>query len=56
LICGGNQDQIIPSAEAERLAQLLRSCGANVSLELLDAGHGLTEHDVQIAHTWLVNL
>jgi predicted esterase len=56
LICGGNQDQIIRSAEAERLTQLLRSCGANVSLELLDAGHGLTEHDVQIAHTWLVNL
>ncbi len=56
LICAGNQDRIIPSAEAECLAQLLRSCGASVSLELLDAGHGLTDLDVQIACTWLINL
>jgi len=56
LICAGNQDQIIPSAEAERLAQLLRTCGATVSLELLNAGHGLTDGDLQIARTWLANL
>lgn len=56
LICAGNQDRIIPSAEAEGLAQLLRNCGATVSLELLNAGHGLTDVDVQIARTWLIDL
>ena len=56
LICAGNQDQIIASAEAERLVQLLRTCGATVSLELLNAGHGLTDGDMQIARAWLANL
>jgi phospholipase/carboxylesterase len=53
LICAGNQDPIVSASESERLATLLRRCGADVDLHFVNAGHGLTDLDVQYASGWL---
>ncbi|CAN5256812.1 alpha/beta hydrolase [soil metagenome] len=50
----GRQDPIIPPENSERLAHLLREAGADVTLEWLPTGHGLTREDVDAARAWLV--
>ncbi len=49
----GNQDPIVPTSEARRLVALLRSAGAEVTLHLFNAGHGLTNGEIEIARHWL---
>jgi phospholipase/carboxylesterase len=56
LIAAGNHDQIIPPDEANELAAMLESAGANVSLSIEEAGHGLTSQTVQVTQSWLANL
>lgn len=53
LILSGAVDPIIPLANAERLAGILKKAGANVRHETLPAGHGLSQADVTIAQEWL---
>ena len=53
LISAGDHDPIISKSGTENLAKLLRDCGANVGLRFVNAGHGLIDADVQIAHAWL---
>ena len=38
----GNHDPIIPTSESQRLAELLRGAGADVTIRFAKAGHGLT--------------
>lgn len=52
-IGAGNQDPIVPAFEARRLLALLRSAGADVTLHLFNAGHGLTNGEIEIARHWL---
>lgn len=52
-IGAGRRDPIIPPANVERLASLLRGSGADVTLEWRNAGHGLTGEDVDGAKRWL---
>jgi phospholipase/carboxylesterase len=52
-IGAGRRDPIIPAANVERLAALLRDSGADVTLEWRAAGHGLTAEDVHGAQRWL---
>jgi phospholipase/carboxylesterase len=52
-IGAGNQDPIIPPLEAQRLVELLRKAGANVTGHFANAGHGLTSDDVLTARDWL---
>jgi phospholipase/carboxylesterase len=52
-IGSGNQDPIIPASEAQRLVDLLRSAGADVTIRFLNAGHGLTNSEFEIARDWL---
>lgn len=52
-IGAGNEDPIVPTSEAHRLVELLRSAGADVTLHLLNAGHGLTNGEIEIARDWL---
>lgn len=52
-IGAGDQDPIIPRAEVQRLAELLRRSGADVTLRSFHAGHGLTSDDVIAARDWL---
>jgi phospholipase/carboxylesterase len=53
LIRNGRRDPLIPPAEGERLAGLLRSAGGRVDLEWSDAGHELTMEDVARAREWI---
>ncbi|HEY7001096.1 MAG TPA: alpha/beta hydrolase [Candidatus Udaeobacter sp.] len=55
-IGAGNQDPIIATSETQRLVNLLRDAGADVTVRFFEAGHGLTNHDVETAHHWLAGL
>ena len=55
-IGAGSEDPIIPTSETQRLVELLRSAGADVTLRFFNAGHGLTSSDVEIAKHWLDEL
>jgi phospholipase/carboxylesterase len=55
-IGAGDQDPIIPVSEAQRLVELLRRAGADVTLRFFNAGHGLTNSDVETAARWLKDL
>jgi predicted esterase len=52
-IGGGKQDVIIPPTETERLADLLRKAGAEVTARFFDAGHGLTNAELVLVKRWL---
>jgi len=52
-IGAGDQDPIVPASETERLAQLLRRAGADVTIHFATAGHGLTSDDFEAARHWL---
>lgn len=53
LVLSGNADPLIPADQRDRLAAILRSAGADLRYEVLDAGHGLTQPDLAIAAEWL---
>jgi phospholipase/carboxylesterase len=55
-IGAGKQDPIIPPSETQRLVELLRRAGADVTIRFFDAGHGLTNGEIEIARDWLVKL
>lgn len=52
-IGGGKQDTIIPPGETERLAELLREAGAEVTERFFEADHGLTNTEFVIVQRWL---
>ena len=49
----GRADPLIPAAEAERLADLLRQAGASLTIRWQPGGHQLTRQDVPQAQAWL---
>jgi predicted esterase len=53
LISNGRADPIVPLAETERLAALLRAAGADVTLAWQNAGHHLIREDLDRARAWL---
>lgn len=53
LLSEGRMDPLVPAANAERLAELFRSAGADVELAWQSGGHGLTQGDVTTARRWL---
>lgn len=53
LMLSGRDDPIVPSANSERLADLLRRAGATVDHQVLDAAHNLTARDLTLAAQWL---
>jgi len=52
-IGAGSEDPMVPDGHPQRLADALRGCGADVTLHLAPAGHGLTLQDVEAARGWL---
>jgi phospholipase/carboxylesterase len=52
-IGAGDQDPIIPSSETQRLVDLLRDAGADVTIRFFRAGHGLTNSEIEAAGQWL---
>jgi phospholipase/carboxylesterase len=55
-IGAGNQDPLIPPSETWRLVELLRNTRARVTPSFANAGHGLTDSDVETARLWLTEL
>jgi predicted esterase len=55
-IGAGNQDPIIPTSDTQRLVELLRRTGADVTIRFLEGGHELTRDDVDAAREWLTTL
>lgn len=52
LLVNGASDPIVPPDHAVRLASLLRAGGAEVTQQMLPAGHGLTQADLAAAKAW----
>lgn len=52
----GEFDTIVPNEQADRLSQLMRGAGANVTVELMRASHTLTQEDVAVARDWIGRL
>jgi predicted esterase len=53
LISNGKMDPLVSAEETERLAALLRSAGADVTVAWQNSGHELTDRDVITAREWL---
>jgi phospholipase/carboxylesterase len=54
-IGAGRNDPIVPAANAEELARVLRDAGADVTLYWQDAGHTITSQEVAAAQKWIFN-
>ena len=54
-IGAGRNDPIAPAAQAERLADMFRRAGADVSLHWEPGGHALTDGEVSAAAEWLAH-
>lgn len=52
LLLNGTVDPIVPPDQPPRLAALLRAGGADVTQQMLRAGHGLTPADFADAQVW----
>lgn len=55
-IAAGQDDPIVPPAESEALAKLLRTAGADVDLVWQSGGHALGRADVSTAADWLASI
>ena len=53
LISNGRVDPLVPVAETDRLAALLRAAGADVTVMWQQAGHQLVQGDIASARGWL---
>jgi predicted esterase/catechol 2,3-dioxygenase-like lactoylglutathione lyase family enzyme len=52
-IGAGKSDPIVPSANSERLATMLRDAGADVTVHWDPGGHTITKDEIQAAGQWL---
>jgi phospholipase/carboxylesterase/glyoxalase family protein len=52
-IGAGESDTVVPAGHPDRLAELLRALGADVSVVWQPAGHSLSRADVSAAYEWL---
>ena len=53
LITSGKADPIVPASNSASLAAMLREVGADVSHQLLPAGHQLSRADLVLVRDWL---
>ena len=52
-LAAGRSDQLVPPENTERLAELLRSAGAEVTLDWQPGGHGIGRAEIEAARRWL---
>ncbi len=52
-LAAGRSDQLVPPENTQRLAELLRSFGAEVTLDWRPGGHGVDRADIEDARDWL---
>jgi phospholipase/carboxylesterase len=53
LLLSGQEDPIVPTDQAEQLAAIFKSAGADVTLHWVNSGHALTQEDVSTARDWM---
>jgi predicted esterase len=53
LILNGERDSLVPVKDTQRLASLLRTAGADVTVVVQPAGHQLIQEDITAARDWL---
>ena len=53
LIVSGRRDPIVPIENAKRLAEMLGTKGMNIDHRIIEAGHQLSDEDVELAAQWL---
>ncbi|ARQ01416.1 alpha/beta hydrolase [Pseudorhodoplanes sinuspersici] len=53
LLLSGKDDPLVPSDQPSYFAALLGEAGADVTLEMVPAGHTLTQQDLIFAFNWL---
>ena len=51
-LAAGRSDQMVPPENTERLAQVLRKAGADVTLDWQPGGHGIGPAEIQAARNW----
>lgn len=56
LLLSGVEDPMVPALSRDRLADVLVESGATVTYEMVAAGHGLTQRDVDLTTDWLERL
>jgi predicted esterase len=54
-LAAGESDQMVPPEASERLAELLRAAGAEVTLDWRPGGHGIGRDEIQAARDWLAD-
>ncbi|MCL4247216.1 MAG: alpha/beta hydrolase [Anaerolineae bacterium] len=55
LITAGRFDNLIPHESTDRLAEILRDSGADVTLSWQNVDHRLTQDDLHTAHQWIAH-
>jgi predicted esterase len=55
LICAGRSDPMVDAKQIERLAAVLRSGGADVTLAWQNGGHGLVQADIDTAASFIAS-
>lgn len=53
LVLAGSHDDLVTTAETERLVGLLQTAKATVTLTMLERGHQLSQEDIRITREWL---
>ena len=54
-LAAGRSDQMVPPENTERLAQVLREAGADVTLDWQPGGHGIGPAEIQAARDWFAD-
>ena len=52
-LAAGRSDQMVPPENTERLAELLKAAGAEVTLDWQPGGHGIGRTEIEAARSWL---
>jgi predicted esterase len=55
-IGAGRNDPMVKQGEVERLAEILRDAGAEVSVHWESGGHAVTERELEAARDWIAQL
>ena len=55
LLSAGREDPIVPADLTERLSEILKAAGADVTLEWHPTGHSLSAQEIRRAGDWFAN-
>jgi predicted esterase len=55
-LAAGRSDQMVPPESTERLAELLKAAGAEVTLDWQPGGHGIGRTEIDAARSWLKDI